>query len=140
MQAELVATSIGLTSNKEKMRRCMRSRSPLKFGDNTEVIDNNMKWIDSFVPIDSKVVEGSKKAKADKAQESSSKRAADDELEQERAKKQKIDDAKEEAEMRKLINIVPDEEEVAIDAIPLATKPPSIGRSSKKEKLVSIKS
>ncbi|GJT71942.1 hypothetical protein Tco_1031228 [Tanacetum coccineum] len=98
------------------------------------LFDNNMKWIDSFVPIDSKVVEGSKKAKADKAQESSSKRAADEELEQERAKKQKIDNAKEEAEMGKLINIVPDEEEVAIDAIPLATKPPSIGRSSKKEK------
>ncbi|GKE61260.1 hypothetical protein Tco_1511627 [Tanacetum coccineum] len=28
--------------------------------------------------------------------------------------------------MRKLIEIVPDEEDVAIDAIPLATKPPSI--------------
>ncbi|GJU12272.1 putative ribonuclease H-like domain-containing protein [Tanacetum coccineum] len=31
-----------------------------------------------------------------------------------------------EAEMKKLIKVVPDEEEVAIDAIPLATKPPSI--------------
>ncbi|GJS19540.1 putative ribonuclease H-like domain-containing protein [Tanacetum coccineum] len=54
-----------------------------------------------------------------------SKRAAGDELEQEKAKKQKIEDDKE-AEMRKLINIVPDEEEVAIDDIPLATKPPTI--------------
>ncbi|GKA50279.1 hypothetical protein Tco_0743352 [Tanacetum coccineum] len=89
------------------------------------LFDNNMKWIDSFVPMDSEVVEGSKKAKAD-VQESSSKRATGDELEQEKAKKQKIDDDKEEAEMRKLINIVPDEEEVAIDAIPLATKPPTI--------------
>ncbi|GJS68547.1 putative ribonuclease H-like domain-containing protein [Tanacetum coccineum] len=42
------------------------------------------------------------------------------------AKKQKIDDDQEEAEMKKLIKVVPDEEEVAIDAIPLATKPPSI--------------
>ncbi|GKF20440.1 hypothetical protein Tco_0069078, partial [Tanacetum coccineum] len=46
-------------------------------------------------------------------------------------KKKKIDDAKidddqEEAEMKKLIKVVPDEEEVAMDAIPLATKPPSI--------------
>ncbi|GJS71114.1 putative ribonuclease H-like domain-containing protein [Tanacetum coccineum] len=41
-------------------------------------------------------------------------------------KKQKIDDDQEEAEMKKLIKVVPDEEEVAIDAIPLATKPPSI--------------
>ncbi|GJV34644.1 hypothetical protein Tco_1395044 [Tanacetum coccineum] len=47
-------------------------------------------------------------------------------LEQEKEKKQKIDDDQEEAEMKKLIKVVPDEEEVAIDAIPLATKPPSI--------------
>ncbi|GJX14058.1 hypothetical protein Tco_0205816 [Tanacetum coccineum] len=46
--------------------------------------------------------------------------------EQEKAKKQKIDDDQEEAEMRKLIEIVPNEEDVAIDAIPLATKPPII--------------
>ncbi|GKB81884.1 hypothetical protein Tco_0948779 [Tanacetum coccineum] len=58
-------------------------------------------------------------------QESSSKRAGE-ELEQEVAKKQKIDDDQEEAEMKKLIKVIPDEEEVAIDAIPLATKPPSI--------------
>ncbi|GJR29198.1 hypothetical protein Tco_1105430 [Tanacetum coccineum] len=51
-----------------------------------------------------------------------SKRAGD-ELEQEKAKKQKIDDDQEEAEMRNLIKIVPDEEDVVIDAIPLATKP-----------------
>ncbi|GJT74345.1 hypothetical protein Tco_1041070 [Tanacetum coccineum] len=59
------------------------------------------------------------------AQESSLKRAGD-ELEQEKEKKQKIDDDQEEVEMKKLIKVVPDEEEVAIDAIPLATKPPSI--------------
>ncbi|GKA22431.1 putative ribonuclease H-like domain-containing protein [Tanacetum coccineum] len=47
-------------------------------------------------------------------------------LEQEVAKKQKLDDDQEEAEMKKLIKVVPDEEEVAIDAIPLATKPLSI--------------
>ncbi|GJX86786.1 hypothetical protein Tco_0337560 [Tanacetum coccineum] len=67
----------------------------------------------------------SKKAGAEMAQESSSKRAGD-ELEQEKEKKQKIDDDQEEAEMKKLIKVVPDEEEVAIDAIPLATKPSSI--------------
>ncbi|GKE62877.1 hypothetical protein Tco_1513244, partial [Tanacetum coccineum] len=46
-----------------------------------------------------------------------------DELEQEKAKKQKIDD--DEAEMKKHMEIVFDDE-VAIDAIPLATKPPII--------------
>ncbi|GJX58371.1 putative ribonuclease H-like domain-containing protein, partial [Tanacetum coccineum] len=48
---------------------------------------------------------------------------AGDELEQEKAKKQKIDD--DEAHMKKHMEIVPDDE-VAIDAIPLATKPPII--------------
>ncbi|GKC09962.1 hypothetical protein Tco_1001572, partial [Tanacetum coccineum] len=68
--------------------------------------------------------QSSKKAEAEMTQESSSKRAGD-ELEQ-KEKKQKIDDDQEEAEMKKLIEGVSDEEEVAIDAIPLATKPPSI--------------
>ncbi|GJX74713.1 hypothetical protein Tco_0313308, partial [Tanacetum coccineum] len=58
-------------------------------------------------------------------EESSSKRAGD-ELEQENAKKQKMDDDQEAAKMKKLIKIVPVEEEVAVDAIPLATKPLSI--------------
>ncbi|GJW30909.1 hypothetical protein Tco_0047784 [Tanacetum coccineum] len=57
-------------------------------------------------------------------EESSSKRAGD-ELEQENAKKQKVDD-QEATKMKELIKIIPDEEEVAVDAIPLATKPPSI--------------
>ncbi|GJT78155.1 putative reverse transcriptase domain-containing protein [Tanacetum coccineum] len=39
---------------------------------------------------------------------------------------QKVDEDKEIAELQRLIEIVPDEEEVAIDVIPLATKPPSI--------------
>ncbi|GJZ06494.1 hypothetical protein Tco_0540287 [Tanacetum coccineum] len=48
------------------------------------------------------------------------------ELEQESIKKQKVDEDKEIAKLLRLIKIVPDEEGVAIDAIPLATKPPSI--------------
>ncbi|GKF18618.1 hypothetical protein Tco_0063536 [Tanacetum coccineum] len=47
------------------------------------------------------------------------------ELEQEKAKKQKGDDDQEEATMKRHIEIVKDDE-VAIDAIPLATKPPMI--------------
>ncbi|GKA60960.1 ribonuclease H-like domain-containing protein, partial [Tanacetum coccineum] len=47
-------------------------------------------------------------------------------LEQESIKKQKVDEDKETAELQKLIEVVPDKEEVAIDAIILATKPPSI--------------
>ncbi|GKD70269.1 hypothetical protein Tco_1324359 [Tanacetum coccineum] len=54
-------------------------------------------------------------------EEISSKRAK-----QESTKKQKMDDDKETTELKSLMKIVPDEEEVAIDAIPLATKPQSI--------------
>ncbi|GKA30951.1 putative reverse transcriptase domain-containing protein [Tanacetum coccineum] len=41
-------------------------------------------------------------------------------------KKQKVDEDKETAELQSLMKVIPDEEEVAVDAIPLATKPPSI--------------
>ncbi|GJS29104.1 hypothetical protein Tco_0489724 [Tanacetum coccineum] len=69
--------------------------------------------------------ESSKKDEADMAQESSLKRDGD-ELEQEKQKKQKIDDNQEKVERKKLIEVVPDKEEVVIDAIPLTTKPPCI--------------
>ncbi|GKG63759.1 hypothetical protein Tco_0645152, partial [Tanacetum coccineum] len=66
--------------------------------------------------------------------EGSSKRAGD-ELEQEVTKKKKVDDVQETAEVdddqeaakiKEPMEIVPDEEEVAIDAIPLAIEPPTI--------------
>ncbi|GJX68604.1 hypothetical protein Tco_0304331 [Tanacetum coccineum] len=38
----------------------------------------------------------------------------------------KVDEDKERSELQSLIEVIPDEEEVAVDAIPLATKPPSI--------------
>ncbi|GJS62676.1 hypothetical protein Tco_0657460 [Tanacetum coccineum] len=70
--------------------------------------------------------------KITKETEGSSKRAGE-ELESENLKKQKldenvevkVDDDQEEAEMKKYMEIVSDDE-VAIDAIPLATKPPII--------------
>ncbi|GJZ38461.1 hypothetical protein Tco_0585024 [Tanacetum coccineum] len=51
---------------------------------------------------------------------------AGDELEQESIKKQKVDKDKETAELKSLMEVIPDEEEVAIDVVPLATKPPTI--------------
>nr|GEU82973.1 hypothetical protein [Tanacetum cinerariifolium] len=62
------------------------------------------------------------------------KRRAGTKLEQESAKKQKIDDDKDTAELQQLVKIIPDEEGVAIDAIPLAVKPPSIRRKLVKNK------
>nr|GEZ08049.1 hypothetical protein [Tanacetum cinerariifolium] len=54
----------------------------------------------------------------------SSKRAAT-KLEQESYKKYKVEDDKDAAKLKQLVNIIPDEEGVAIDVIPLAVKPPS---------------
>ncbi|GJS57415.1 hypothetical protein Tco_0652199 [Tanacetum coccineum] len=51
---------------------------------------------------------------------------AEDELEQENVKKQKVDEDKETVELQSLMEVVLDEEEVAIDVVPLATKPPTI--------------
>ncbi|GJY49680.1 zinc finger, CCHC-type containing protein [Tanacetum coccineum] len=74
------------------------------FNEVQKAFDKTMSWIDLFVSMDSEVVKG----------------------EQERIKKQKINDDKKEAEMKKHMEIVVDEEEIAVDAIPLATKPPII--------------
>ncbi|GKA58606.1 hypothetical protein Tco_0757794 [Tanacetum coccineum] len=57
--------------------------------------------------------------------EDSSKRVGE-ELEQESTKKQKMDEDKDIAELQSLMAVIPDEEEVAIDVVPLATKSPSI--------------
>ncbi|GJT71498.1 uncharacterized mitochondrial protein-like protein [Tanacetum coccineum] len=94
----------------------------LKFEVIKDMFDKAFKRVNTFVDYKTELVEGSEKRAED-----STKRAGT-ELEQEVAKKQKIDDAKvdddqEEARMKELINNVPDEEEVAINAIPLATKP-----------------
>ncbi|GKA07795.1 putative ribonuclease H-like domain-containing protein [Tanacetum coccineum] len=45
---------------------------------------------------------------------------------QESSKKQKVDDDKETAKLKQCLEIIPDEEEVTIDVIPLAVKSPSI--------------
>ncbi|GKC70455.1 hypothetical protein Tco_1116338 [Tanacetum coccineum] len=89
-----------------------------------KLFDKAMTRVNMFVDMDTEFVKESSK-KAEMAQENSSK-GVGDELEQEKEKKQKIDNDQEEAEMRKLIEIVLDEEDVAIDAIPLSTKPPII--------------
>ncbi|GJV99213.1 hypothetical protein Tco_1554465 [Tanacetum coccineum] len=64
------------------------------------------------------------KAKGSKTRvEESSLKRAGDELEQERIKKQKIDEDKETTKLQSIMVVIPDKEEVGVDAIPLATKP-----------------
>ncbi|GKA50886.1 ribonuclease H-like domain-containing protein [Tanacetum coccineum] len=98
------------------------------FNDIQKLFDKAMKRVNTFIDMETELVEGSEvRAKADIAQESSSKRACT-EMEQESIKKQKVDEDKETVGFQRLIKVIPDKKEVAIDAIPLATKPPSIGR------------
>ncbi|GJT66792.1 putative ribonuclease H-like domain-containing protein [Tanacetum coccineum] len=90
------------------------------FANVHELFNKAMKRVNTFVDMDTELVEGS-----EIREEESSKRAGD-ELEQENAKKQKVDDDQETAELQSMMEVIPDKEEVAVDAIPLATKPPSI--------------
>ncbi|GKC91414.1 hypothetical protein Tco_1152063 [Tanacetum coccineum] len=95
-----------------------------------------MKRVNTFVDYRTELMEeSSKKAKTEleenlkkaeaEVMEGSSKRVGK-ELEQEIIKMQKVDEDKETSELQSLIEVIPDEEEVAIDVIPLATKPPTI--------------
>ncbi|GKC36443.1 hypothetical protein Tco_1048827 [Tanacetum coccineum] len=93
------------------------------FDDIQKLFDKAMKRVNTFVDIDTELVEDSEvRAEAEIAQDSSSKRAGI-ELEQERIRKQKVDKDKETTKLQRLIEVIPDKEEVAIDVIPLATKP-----------------
>nr|GEY41442.1 hypothetical protein [Tanacetum cinerariifolium] len=78
-----------------------------------EMFDRAFKRVNTFVDFSTELAEGSLKG-------------AGEELTQEIAKKQKVDDEKETAELKQLMEIIPDEEEVAIDAIHLDVKSPRI--------------
>ncbi|GJT56998.1 hypothetical protein Tco_0992052 [Tanacetum coccineum] len=97
------------------------------FDDIQKLFDKAMKRVNTFVDMDTELVKGSKvRAEASETRtEGSSKRAGKD-LQQEYIKKQKVDEDNETAELQRLIEVVPYKEQVGIDAIPLATKPPSI--------------
>ncbi|GJU32622.1 hypothetical protein Tco_1176211 [Tanacetum coccineum] len=95
------------------------------------LFDNEMRRVNTFIPMDSEVV------KSKKETEESSK-GIEDELESDKSKKAESSDEKskgirkkilveevDEAELKKHLVIVKDDD-IAIDAIPLATKPPVI--------------
>ncbi|GJY72970.1 hypothetical protein Tco_0477401 [Tanacetum coccineum] len=71
------------------------------------MFDRAFKRVNTFEDFRTELVEGKEKR-------------AGTELVQEITKKQKVEDDKETAELKQLMEIIPDEEEVAIDAIPLA--------------------
>ncbi|GJZ62893.1 hypothetical protein Tco_0619314 [Tanacetum coccineum] len=78
-----------------------------------EMFDRAFKRVNTFKDFRTELVEGKEKR-------------ARTELIQENAKKQKVEDDKETAELKHCLEIIPDEEEVTIDAIPLAVNSPSI--------------
>nr|GEW86270.1 hypothetical protein [Tanacetum cinerariifolium] len=85
------------------------------------LFNNTMKWIESFVPMDTELVKGS-----EKAAEGSSKRAAD-KLEQEDAKRQRIKEENESTELKRCLETIPENDDnVTIKATPLSSKSPTI--------------
>ncbi|GJS64131.1 hypothetical protein Tco_0678695 [Tanacetum coccineum] len=78
-----------------------------------KMFDRAFKRVNTFVDFRTDLVEGSSKR-------------AGEELEQGSSKKQKVDDDKETTKLKSLMEVILDEEEVALDAIPLAVKSPSI--------------
>ncbi|GJU04792.1 hypothetical protein Tco_1121222 [Tanacetum coccineum] len=69
------------------------------FNDIQKLFDKAMKRVNTFVDIDTELVEDSK---------------------------QKVDEDRETTKLQSLVEVIPDKEEVVVDAIPLATKPSSI--------------
>ncbi|GJR21902.1 hypothetical protein Tco_0970429 [Tanacetum coccineum] len=91
------------------------------FANVQELFDKAMKRVNTFVDMDTELMEGS-----ETREESSSKRAGD-ELEQEPSKKQKVDDDKETEELKQCMEIISDDgDDVTIEATPLSTKSPTI--------------
>ncbi|GJY38860.1 hypothetical protein Tco_0425224 [Tanacetum coccineum] len=78
-----------------------------------ELFDKAFKRVNMFVDFRTDLVEGSSKR-------------AREELEQESTKKQKVDEDKDTTELQSLMEVIPDKEEVTINDVPLATKPPTI--------------
>ncbi|GJS87581.1 hypothetical protein Tco_0770217 [Tanacetum coccineum] len=78
-----------------------------------EMFDRAFKRVNTFEDFRIELVEGKEKR-------------AGEELIQESSKKQKMDDDKETAKLKQCMEIIPNEEEVTIDVIPLAVKSPMI--------------
>nr|GFD57184.1 hypothetical protein [Tanacetum cinerariifolium] len=83
------------------------------------MFDKVYKRVNTFVAMDSEVMEGSKKTQ-EEVTEGSSKRARD-EIEQESAKRQRLEKEDDTAELKRCLEIVPeDDDDVTIEATPLS--------------------
>nr|GEU86670.1 hypothetical protein [Tanacetum cinerariifolium] len=91
---------------KEKRNRPLTQAQQKK---SCKMFDRDFKRVNTFVDFKTELDKGSSKREGK-------------ELTQDSAKKQKVEDDKETAKLNKLMEIIPDEEEVEIVAIPLAVK------------------
>ncbi|GKD19696.1 hypothetical protein Tco_1208854 [Tanacetum coccineum] len=89
------------------------------------LFDKEMKRVNSFVPMDSEVVEGSGKKTKSNIKETVSMKRAGEELDEESVKRQKLEDDAEKAELQLCLEIVPRDDE-AINVESLATKYPIV--------------
>nr|GFD51417.1 hypothetical protein [Tanacetum cinerariifolium] len=81
------------------------------------LFNNTLKWIESFVPMDTELVKGS-----EKVAKGCSKRATY-KLEQEDAKRQRIEEENESVELKRWLEIIPDDnDDVTIEATPISSK------------------
>ncbi|GKA56042.1 hypothetical protein Tco_0755114 [Tanacetum coccineum] len=104
------------------------------FDEVQKLFEKHMKWINSLVPMEEDLPsekvqkeEGNeKKAEGSSRKKSIDRKRAKDKQEQESSKRQRVEDDKEEEELKKCFELAK-EEDVAINAIPLATKVPFIG-------------
>ncbi|GKD76485.1 hypothetical protein Tco_1339106 [Tanacetum coccineum] len=101
---------INLKNMKGKKLKDLKNKS---FDSIQKMFDRAFKRVNTFVDFITDLVEGSSKR-------------VGEELEQESTKKQKVDEDKYTAELQSLMKVISDEEEVAIDVVPLATKPLTI--------------
>ncbi|GJW61376.1 hypothetical protein Tco_0110711 [Tanacetum coccineum] len=92
------------------------------FDDIQKLFDKALKRVNTFVPMDTEKVEGSKAKAADSETrvEESSKRAGE-ELDRESTKKQKVEDETKQAELKECFEIMPFNED-AVNTIPLTSK------------------
>ncbi|GKA07098.1 retrovirus-related pol polyprotein from transposon TNT 1-94 [Tanacetum coccineum] len=105
-----------------------------RFDEVQKLFKKHMKWINSFVPMEEdlpsekvqKEESSEKKAEGSNKKKSIGRKRAKDKQEQESSKRQRVEDDKEEEELKKCFELAK-EEEIAINAIPLATKVPVIG-------------
>ncbi|GJS89237.1 hypothetical protein Tco_0771873 [Tanacetum coccineum] len=101
------------------------------FDEVQKLFEKHMKWINSFVPMEEdlsskkvqKEVSSEKKAEGSSRKKLIGRKRAKDKKEQESSKRQRVEDDKEEEELKKYFKLAK-EEEIAINAIPLATKVP----------------